>query len=361
MYYLAAIFLMSCLALGSAQDKKFKPTAFCAPNAEQADPTSKCYCKPGFKGDGDLCCGPKDEGVCILRYDPILRPVDGKKTWVHYPCTHSVATVTKTVNNLACEIKVYTAVNYTNFGTQYDDRLSVSIQIGKETYYFQISNGIVTDLPNHARLALSRAGDLSTYVKKSSEGVEEFGLLYNTVQKRWRITACGGEVVFREPFNDGVLVQEKSPGICVIAPPEDIVGSVDSGNICNLNGKYLVAPYTSTTSKLLADIVLGYKNIPAVVNLDPLPIRQTCTDLAAVFQACSEDKRVEALDKCSALISSHRERKCFYDNHGADITKGFKDCVSVVCNKDQDACSRLESSPAVKNCLNNLSACRQWL
>lgn len=54
----------------------------------------------------------------------------------------------------------------------------------------------------------------------------------------------------------------------MIAPAEDIVGSVDSGNICNLNGKYLVAPYTSTTSKLLADIVLGYENIPGVVNLE---------------------------------------------------------------------------------------------
>ncbi|KAH9509200.1 hypothetical protein Btru_046407 [Bulinus truncatus] len=171
---------------------------------------------------------------------------------------------------------------------------------------------------------------------------------YDFIQKRWYVYGCGGKVVFRAPANVSVL-QEKTPGLCVIAPKKQIVGSVLSGNICNLNENFRNTPYNSIELKLLSVMLAGHKDIPTVLRVDPEPIQDVCSDISNSFAKCRNAEKVDAVVTCGPILTKSLVKHCF-SRHNVNIVTTFRDCVEAYCSKDKDACNRLKENKAVDQC-----------
>ncbi|KAI8775602.1 hypothetical protein BgiBS90_024078, partial [Biomphalaria glabrata] len=338
----ATVFFAVAFTSLAAPPKGDNPRGKCVREASLNATTQRCHCIDGFKGDGDLCCTQQTSGLCILRDDPELKSARHMTAWINFPCTYSVAKVSSPVGNLACELEIFAAGNFIEYA-QYNDHLGIRIKIGTEEKVLKLISTKVYDPQTRTYTDMGQGKSSQVFMAN-----QEFNMGYDFFQKRWSISGCGGQIIFRSPVNSTVL-QSYTPGICVIAPKNQIVGTVASGNICNLNVNYKNTPYNSIELKLLSVMVAGHKDISNVLRVDPEPIKDKCNDISLSFAKCRNAEKVDAIKTCGPILTRSPVKHCFAANN-VNIVTTFKDCVQAYCDKDQEACRRLKESPAVDKC-----------
>lgn len=331
----------------------FNPLSKCVRFADENKEAQNCTCSVGYKGDGDLCCVPNSAALCILRDDPHLKSTRDRKSVIDFPCTYSVAKISSVVGDLECQLEIFTAGNFINYA-QYNDRLGLRFSIGGEEKILKlISNGFYDPLAKtYTEMSVGRAQQT---VRVASS---EFRMGYDYVLKRWNVAGCGGELFFRAPANASVL-QERTPGLCVFGPRNQIVGAPGNGNICNLNDNFLPNPYKKIWQRLLAIQLDAHSQIPAQLRVDPEPIEDVCTDLSSYFGQCTKARKVQAIELCSPLIHAQMVRHCLSENN-SDIVAAFRDCIVGFCGREKSGCDRLKANIGVKNCHTVATECDGW-
>ncbi|XP_055897041.1 uncharacterized protein LOC106050427 [Biomphalaria glabrata] len=328
------------------------PTPLCVANARY-DPFSKrCKCKPGFKGSSRLCCGPENEGVCRLVSDPILNTAHDFISEISYPCTTSIAVIKNNDGGRDCSVRITVAGPYRDDGALFYNSAILHLTVDGKTR--------VAELIDHKRILFPKENRNQTLTEKTENTIDvdnyKFSVNVDDLDT-YKVTGCGGYLVYRPP-NPAVQSQESSPpGICVVAPQRIIAESLSEGEVCNLEPSFQPAPYATKEQAILASMILGYPAIVDRYNHDPPGYGDRCKSVSDNFAECrSETDKTKAIRNCGNILLFFKNRHCLNKSRN-QIFELFDDCIKATCSNNQAACTRLQGNPDIQRCLPNQIAC----
>ncbi|KAH9491620.1 hypothetical protein Btru_031055 [Bulinus truncatus] len=114
----------------------------------------------------------------------------------------------------------------------------------------------------------------------------EFTMGYDFILKRWHVSGCGGQVVFRAPANVSVLQERTQVYVLLL---------LRNRSCCPWLDTRISQPYS--------ELILS---------------QSVCSDISNSFAKCRNAEKV--------------------------------DCVEAYCSKDKDACNRLKENKAADQC-----------